>query len=73
MLLTNFVEIIEKILGMCTDACRPQARVLCTFLLLIVDYIDSTPKVIMSSCLLMVICVHFASFHNLSILNILIY
>lgn len=39
VLLTNFLEIIEKILGMCTDACRPQARVACTFLIIVVDHI----------------------------------
>lgn len=30
VLLTNSLEIIEKILGMCTDACKPQATVACT-------------------------------------------
>lgn len=35
VLLTNSLEIIEKILGMCTDACRPQARVACTFLIIV--------------------------------------
>lgn len=29
VLLTNSLEIIEKILGMCTGTCRPQARVAC--------------------------------------------
>lgn len=32
VLFTNSLEIIEKILGMCNEACRTQARVACTFL-----------------------------------------
>lgn len=33
--LTNSLEIIEKILGTCSDACRTQARVACTFLIIV--------------------------------------
>lgn len=42
MLLTNSLEIIEKILGMCTDACKAQARVACT---VIIDRILKTMHV----------------------------
>lgn len=31
VLLTNSLEIIEKIMGMCIDACRTQAEFACTF------------------------------------------
>lgn len=38
--LTNSLEIIEKILGMCTDAWKAQARVACTFPVIVVDHQD---------------------------------
>lgn len=37
VLLTNSLEIVEKILGMCTDACRPQAGAACAVLIIVVD------------------------------------
>lgn len=35
VLLTNTLEIIEKIWGMCVDACRTQAGVACKFLIML--------------------------------------